>query len=381
MSPVIMWATAASTSSDGRRARVAGLDALGLGDEQVVARCAARRGASRRGRGRGRPRWPARRPGRARPPRRRARARGRAAPAWAKSDAASSSAAGARLVVGAQVRGALERRGAAPLSPPRARASRAAAPARRRPLVGRDGRLGQVPGAARGLGGQLGERRVHAAPRDGVGGVVDRRAQQRVGEVDAAVDADQAGAQRGLERVGGQPAALAARCRKRSWRPGLHRGGDQQRLARGLGQLGDLRRERVLEPVARAAPGRSAARGRRAGRRDSTRGISVSASGLPCAVGDERRRDVVGDAARRLAAQQLGRGRVVQAVRAPASSTPAKASSTPRPAPRRRTAARRPRPAVGGRRRSPRRASRRRASARRRRRRAAGAPRPRRPAG
>jgi hypothetical protein len=93
--------------------------------------------------------------------------------------------------------------------------------------------------------------------------------------------------------------------------PGLHRGGDEQRLARRGGQVGELAGEGLLDPLAgRHRPDhRLAARqligAQRA--RDLGERERVAVRG-----GDQVRGDVVVDAVLGLAPQQLGRRRVVE---------------------------------------------------------------------
>ena len=94
---------------------------------------------------------------------------------------------------------------------------------------------------------------------------------------------------------------------------GLHRGGDQQRLAGGVGQVGELAGERGLDLLARGdRPGQRLAAGELVGAqaaRHLGQRERVAAGG-----GDEVLGDRVGDAVARLALEQRGGGRVVQAL-------------------------------------------------------------------
>ena len=148
-------------------------------------------------------------------------------------------------------------------------------------LVGRDGRRRAVPGAPVVVehGGQ---RLVHGAPLARGCRAVDRRPHQRMAEAQPlAVGVDQA--RRARPRRARRAAGRAARRRpaphraRRSRRRRRARAGAAR--PRAAGGSGRGRRPRSRRS---AAPRRAAARGRRAAPRDSARGSSSSASGLPC---------------------------------------------------------------------------------------------------
>ena len=175
-------------------------------------------------------------------------------PATARSRAASSWRRGARLVVDAQLGGALERRRGRGRAAARARVDRRPPRAPRRPP--RRARPRRSPGATRAGAGpstDVGERLVRGAPLGRAGGVVDRRAQQRVAELDAAgVEADDVGRLGGRRaRSRSMPSCSSARVQDVD-AARLHRADDGQRAARVLGQRVDLALERALD----ARPGR-----------------------------------------------------------------------------------------------------------------------------
>ena len=115
----------------------------------------------------------------------------------------------------------------------------------------------------------------------------------------------------GVQRVGGQPAGLQRR-QEEVVAAGLHRGGDQQRLAGGLGQDADLAGEGVLDLLARGhRPGQRLAAGELVGA-ERARHLGQR-EGVAGGGDDEVLGDRVGDAVARLALEQLRGGGVVQA--------------------------------------------------------------------
>jgi len=113
------------------------------------------------------------------------------------------------------------------------------------------GGCGEVPRALGAAGAEgVGERPVRLAALGRAAAVVDRRADERVVEVDlAAAQRDQPGGLGGLERVRRQP-GVRERAGDHVRPHGLGAGGDEQGAARRLGQRVDAAAERALERVA-----------------------------------------------------------------------------------------------------------------------------------
>ena len=112
---------------------------------------------------------------------------------------------------------------------------------------------GLVPGAlGAAVGERLGERAVRVAALGRARAVVDGGAHQRVVELDlAAAQREQAGRLGRLERVGGQ-AGVGERAGDHVGAHRLGAGGDEQPVARRLGQRVDAAPERALERLAGA---------------------------------------------------------------------------------------------------------------------------------
>ena len=222
-----------------------------------------------------------------------------------------------------------------------------------------------MPGAlGAAVGERLGERAVGVAALRGARAVVDGGAHERVVELDlAAAQREQAGRLGRLERVGGQ-AGVGERAGDHVGAHRLGAGGDEQRVARRLGQRVDAAPEGALERLAGAQraerevapralvgaqPARDLAQRERVARR---RGEQLV---------DHRGREAVG-----LGGQHAARARLVEAVERAAC----RGRGRPPPRPRRRaarTAAPRPRRRAAGRRTAAPRARPRRATAGRRR--------------